>query len=152
MRRSVKSLINERVGGMHALGPDNTVGEAVGLMNRRNIGAVLVMNTDEELLGIFTERDVLRRVLESRLDPDDTRLESVMTRELFWVAPDSTVDEAMALVSERNVRHLPIMDNGRVQGVISVRDLTAAVVESRDVELAELTSYMHGSYGSHVGS
>ncbi len=150
MRRSVRNLMGERTGSLHALGPDNTVGEAVALMNRRNIGAVLIMNPAEELLGVFTERDVLRRVLESRLDPDATSLESVMTREVFWVGPESTVEDSLALVSERNIRHLPVMEDSRVLGMISVRDLTAAVVESRDLELAELTSYVHGSYGGHV--
>lgn len=147
MRRTIKQLLGNRAGSLHALGPDQAVGDAVALMNRANIGAVLIMNPEQELLGVFTERDVLRRVLENRLDPDTTKLEAVMTREVYWIAPDSAVDEAMAIVSERNIRHLPVMDGAKVLGMISVRDLTAAVVEDRELELAELTSYMHGSYG-----
>lgn len=147
MRRTIKQLLGSRTGTLHALGPDQTVSDAVSLMNRTNIGAILIMNPEQELLGVFTERDVLRRVLEGRLDPDSTSLESVMTREVFWIAPDSAVDDAMAIVSERNIRHLPVMDGNKVLGMISVRDLTAAVVEDRELELAELTSYMHGSYG-----
>ena len=151
MPRTIRNLMGARAGELHALGPDNSVRDAVALMNRRNIGAVLVMNPAEELLGVFTERDVLRRVLEPHLDPDATPLERVMTREVFWLSPDSSVDDAMAMVAERNVRHLPVMEGSRVLGMISVRDLTAAVVESRDIELAELTSYVHGSYSGHVG-
>lgn len=147
MRRTIRQLLGNRAGSLHALGPNQTVSDAVALMNRTNIGAVLVMNPEQELLGVFTERDVLRRVLENRLDPDTTPLEAVMTREVYWIAPDNAVDDAMALVSERNIRHLPVMDGANVLGMISVRDLTAAVVEDRELELAELTSYMHGSYG-----
>lgn len=150
MRRTVKSLLGPRAGNLHFLGPDNSVREAVALMNRKNVGAVLIMNPDDELLGVFTERDVLRRVLEDRLDPDVTRLEAVMTRKVYWIGPEGTVDEAMTLVNEHNVRHLPVMDQSQVLGMISVRDLTAAVVESRELELADLTSYVHGSYGGHV--
>ncbi|MDR9413019.1 MAG: CBS domain-containing protein [Spiribacter sp.] len=150
MRRTVKSLLGPRAGNLQVLGPDHTVREAVSLMNRKNIGAILVMNPDDELLGVFTERDVLRRVLEDRLDPDATALEAVMTREVFWIGPEGTVEDAMALVNEHNVRHLPVMDEAQVLGMISVRDLTAAVVENRELELADLTSYVHGSYGGHV--
>lgn len=147
MRRTIKQLLGNRAGSLHALGPDQTVSDAVALMNRTNTGAVLVMNPEQELLGVFTERDVLRRVLENRLDPYTTSLEAVMTRKVYWIAPDNAVDDAMALVSERNIRHLPVMDGAKVLGMISMRDLTAAVVEDRELELAELTSYMHGSYG-----
>ncbi len=152
MTGTIKSLLAERAGVLHGLGPQNTVVEAVALMNRRNIGAVLILTPDEQLLGVFTERDVLRRVLGEGLDPQTTPLESVMTREVFWVGPQAQVDEALAIVSERNVRHLPVMDGNRLLGMISVRDLTAAVVRDRDFKLAELTSYVHGSYGGHVGN
>ena len=147
MRRTIKQLLGNRTGSLHALGPDQTVADAVALMNRANIGAVLVMNPEQDMVGVFTERDVLRRVLKSHLDPEATRLEAVMPREVYWIAPDSAVDDAMAIVSERNIRHIPVMDGAKVLGMISVRDLTAAVVEDRELELAELTSYMHGSYG-----
>lgn len=152
MSGSIRGLLAERAGLLHALGPDATAADAVALMNRCNMGAVLVMNPDEDLLGVFTERDVLRRVLGKSLDPAATPLEAVMTREVFWVSPDAPLDEAMAIISERNVRHLPVMENHRVLGMISVRDLMAAVVRDREFKLAELTSYVHGSYGGHVGN
>ncbi|RZU98079.1 CBS domain-containing protein [Spiribacter vilamensis] len=151
MPNTMRSLLRDGSGSLQALGPDGSVADAVALMNRRNIGAVLVMTPDEALLGIFTERDVLRRVLGQRLDPAETPLESVMTREVFWIAPAATTDQALALVAQRNVRHLPVMDDQRVLGMISVRDLSAAVVRERDMEVAALTSYLHGSYGGHVG-
>ena len=151
MSNTMRSLLRDGSGALETLSPDSSVADAVALMNRCNIGAVLVMTPDEELLGVFTERDVLRRVLGERLDPVETPLESVMTREVFWIAPAATTDQALALVAERNVRHLPVMDDQRVLGVISVRDLSAAVVRERDMEVAALTSYLHGSYGGHVG-
>lgn len=151
MPNTMRSLLRGGSGGLQALGPDSSVADAVSLMNRRNIGAVLVMMPDESLLGIFTERDVLRRVLGQRLDPGETPLESVMTREVFWISPAASTDQALALVAQCNVRHLPVMDEQRVLGMISVRDLSTAVVRERDMEVAALTSYLHGSYGGHVG-
>ncbi len=152
MTGTVKTLLAERAGVLHALGPDATAAEAVALMNRHNMGAVLVMTPEQELLGVFTERDVLRRVLGEGLNPSDTSLEAVMTREVFWIGPSAPIDEAMAIVSERNIRHLPVMEEHRVLGMISVRDLMAAMVEDREFKLAELTSYVHGSYGGYVGN
>ena len=99
MRRSVKSLLAERAGQLHALAATQSVAEAVALMNRTNVGAILVLDPDQTLQGIFTERDVLRRVIENRLDIETTLLESVMTREVYWIAPDSAVEDAMAIVS-----------------------------------------------------
>lgn len=151
MRRSVKSLLAERAGQLHALAPEQTVADAVALMNRANVGAILVLDPEQTLQGIFTERDVLRRVLENRVDVDTMPIESVMTREVYCVEPNCTIDEAMALVSERNVRHLPVLEGTRVMGMVSVRDLTAAMVEVRNVELAELNSYVRGSYGGYGG-
>ncbi len=147
MTQTIKQLLAERAGHLHALGADHSVTEAVALMNRQNVGAVLVLDPDQALLGIFTERDVLRRVLEPHLDPDQTSLEQVMTRRVVWVAPDDWVDSALAMVSQHNIRHLPVMEGSRVLGMISVRDLTAAVVAAREIELADLTRYVHGRYG-----
>jgi CBS domain-containing protein len=150
MPNTMRSLLRAGNGSLQALAPESTVADAVALMNRRNIGAVLVMTPDESLLGIFTERDVLRRVLGERLDPATTPLDTVMTREVFWIGPSGTTDQALALVAERNVRHLPVMDDQHVLGMVSVRDLSAAVVRERDMEVAALTSYLHGSYTGHT--
>ncbi|WP_440995288.1 CBS domain-containing protein [Arhodomonas sp. SL1] len=146
MRRPVETILRGRPAQLHALGPQASVGEAVRLMNQHNIGAVLVLDGDQQLLGIFTERDVLRRVIEQRLDYDATPVEEVMTRKVFVIPPQTPIEDALALVDKHNCRHLPVMDGDRLHGMISIRDLTAAVVADRESEIRELTSYIAGSY------
>jgi len=151
MRTPVSTLLSGKARELHALGPDATVAEAVREMNRHDIGAVLVMDPEQQLLGIFTERDVLRRVIEQNLDHGSTPLEAVMTRKVICLRPDTPVQDALALVSSHNIRHLPVVRDERVLGMISVRDLSTALVSEREHELAELTDYIYGSYGGHAG-
>lgn len=151
MRTPVSTLLRGKSSELHALGPDATVADAVHEMNRHDIGAVLVMDPEQTLLGIFTERDVLRRVIEKNLDHAHTPLEQVMTRKVICLRPETPVQDALALVSSHNIRHLPVVENERVLGMISVRDLSTALVNEREHELAELTDYIYGSYGGHAG-
>ncbi|MCC5812131.1 MAG: CBS domain-containing protein [Ectothiorhodospiraceae bacterium] len=135
---------------VHTVQPSATVTEAVHLMNQRNIGAVAVME-GSRLAGIFTERDVLRRVIDGSMDPDQTPVSSVMTRELVVVRPQTTVGEALVLVDNKNCRHLPVVEQGRLVGMLSVRDLVGSVVHGQEHRIAELTDYIYGSYGPSVG-
>ncbi|MCC5858000.1 MAG: CBS domain-containing protein [Ectothiorhodospiraceae bacterium] len=136
---------------MHTVNPATTVTDAVHMMNQRNIGAVAVMDGGR-LAGIFTERDVLRRVIDGGMNPDSTPVAEVMTREVVVIAPDATVRDALVLVDTRNCRHLPVMDGDRLVGMLSVRDLIGAVVAGQEHRIAELTDYIYGGYGPHVGA
>ena len=115
-----------------SLPPSATVRDAARVMTERHIGAVLVA-VDGRLQGIFTERDVLARVVAAGLDPDDTVLGGVMTPNPDTIAPNDTSLEALRKMSERGYRHLPVVDGERVVGIVSIRDLYAAV----NSELAE---------------
>ncbi|MCS4503157.1 Inosine-5'-monophosphate dehydrogenase [wastewater metagenome] len=146
MRQPVRRILDRKSSQMYVLGPDASVADAVQMMNRHNIGAVLVVDPEQALLGIFTERDVLRRVIDGRLDYDRTPIEQVMTRKVFYIEPDTSVEEALTMVNERACRHLPVMEGGQLLGMISIRDLTAAVMADRDTEIQHLTGYIAGSY------
>jgi len=100
--------------------PESTVREATEMMASRSVGAVLVVDSDA-LVGIFTERDVVFRVVARGLDPDTTRLSEVMTREPKTIAPDKAFGVAMALMHENGFRHLPVIDKGVPIGVVSSR-------------------------------
>lgn len=104
------------------IGPDATLGEAAREMQRRGVGSALVMDAEERFTGIVTERDLLRAVAASR-HPDQCRVEEWMTADAITIAPDTTRDEAAAIMQERGFRHLPVVDEGRVIGVVSIRDL-----------------------------
>ncbi len=136
---------------VHVVQHSATVTEAVHVMNQRNIGAVAVMN-GERLAGIFTERDVLRRVIDGHMNADAVPVSSVMTRELVVVRPQTTVGEALVLVDNKGCRHLPVVDQGRLVGMLSVRDLIGSVVSGQEHRIAELTDYIYGSYGPSVGA
>jgi len=125
VQRNVGQLIKRGVVHLRAAA---SVREACELMATNHVGAVLVME-DGRLDGIFTERDALNRVLAARLDPDTTRIADVMTREPITLSPQTPVTEALRLMSEIGFRHLPIVDQEEVQGIISLRDFVGVELQ-----------------------
>jgi CBS domain-containing protein len=122
---------------IHAVRPDTSVTECVRLMTAEKIGALIVLD-GERLVGMFTERDALNKVLAAGLDPGNTKVAEVMTKNLIWIPPTTTVGEAMELITRRRFRHLPIVDNGKVLAVISSGDLTHWLVQDKIGEVREL--------------
>ena len=121
------SLLDDQKSIVHSVGPEVSVTECVRLMNKFRIGSLLVIANDQ-LLGIFTERDAITRVLGEGLDPDSTRVSGVMTKNPVWVTPSTTLEEAMGIVTNKRIRHLPVVEDGRVLGVVSSGDLTHRLV------------------------
>ena len=122
---------------IHSVGPDTLVTECVRLMTASKIGALIVMD-GERLIGIFTERDALNKVLAGGLDPRNTKVSAVMTKDPYCIPPTTTVDDAMKLISKRRFRHLPIVDNDKVLAVVSSGDLTHWLVKDQMGEVQEL--------------
>ena len=120
---------------------DTTVFAAVEHMNERHIGAVLVADR-EGPVGIFTERDVLMRVVARGLDPKTTRVSEVMTRNPISIRPDVTITEAMMVITERRCRHLPVIDDGGLCGLISIGDLTSWMVQDQQRTIDDLHDYI----------
>ena len=145
METQLRTLLENKPGAVLSASPEMTVAAAVAVLNARNVGALLVMN-GAELVGVFTERDVLRRVVGEHRDPDTTRVGDVMTRDLVVMRPSSTVQDAMTVVSERRFRHLPIVEEGKVVGVISAGDLNHWLIRNREVDISELVDYIKGTY------
>ena len=113
---------------LHTVPASATVGDAVALMVEQEIGAVLVMTEDELVAGIFTERDLLMRVVHAGLDAKSTPISLVMTRDVRHVSPGTTVEAAMALMHMRRHRHLLVIDGPQVYGMVSMRDLVYQIV------------------------
>ncbi|MEX0654540.1 MAG: CBS domain-containing protein [Phycisphaeraceae bacterium] len=123
--------------------PSATVLDAALLMNEHKIGCLIVLDNGC-IVGIFTERDVLRRVVARRLDPGETLVGDVMTREVVCCEPDATVDDARNVVMHRRIRHLPIVDaQGQLLGLISIGDLNAWELTGQEIELQALHEYIH---------
>ena len=129
---------------IHSVGPDALVTECVRTMSAKKIGALIVMDGGR-LVGIFTERDVLNKVLAAGLEPGRTKVSEVMTKDPFTIPPTTTVGEAMELVTKRRFRHLPIVKNGKVLAVISSGDLTHWLVKDQMGEVQELVELAVGS-------
>lgn len=127
--------------------PADTVRAAVKRMAERRIGAVLVMDGDR-LAGIFTERDVMNKVVARELDPDVTPLDAVMTHNPVTVPPDTLAMDALNLMGHRGFRHLPVVDESGVVGILSVRDLYATIQRQLEEDIAEREAFMFGAgYG-----
>jgi CBS domain-containing protein len=127
---------------LEAVTPQTSIMDAIRRMNERRIGSVLVMDGDR-LAGIFTERDVLTRVVPRRLDPTKTPVGEVMTRQPVIIPPTTTVQEAMMVVTDTRRRHLPVIgDGGKVLGMVSIGDLTRWVVRDQQRTIDDLFDYV----------
>jgi CBS domain-containing protein len=136
-RRAPLSRIFEEREAIHSVGPDTPVIECVRTMASERIGALMVID-GEKLVGIFTERDALNKVMATGLDPARTKVSDVMTMDPCRVAPTTTVGDAMELLTQRRLRYLPIVENGKVLAVASSGDLTHWLVKDQTEEVQEL--------------
>ena len=141
----ISELLTRKSAHVHSVRPDDTVRRAIETMVEHNIGAVVVLEGDR-IHGIFTERDVLRRVMLSGKPPESTRVREVMTDRLVYLASDRDVEECMAVMTSARVRHLPIVDQQRIVGIISIGDVVRHLNAEREIELRYLTDYITGRY------
>jgi len=138
----VRDLLNRKGTNIVSVSPTATVLEAARLMNDRSVGGVLVVDDGGALLGIFTERDILRRVVAAGLSPDTTKVNDVFTRDVVTTTPDTPVEECGALMSNRRVRHLPVVDAKGLHGVVTIGDLLAHRVSEHETTIQHLNSYV----------
>jgi len=130
-------MLDERRRPINSVHPDTSITESVRLMNDQNIGALLVVE-DDNLTGIFTERDALTKVLVAGIDPISTKVTEVMAKDPFCIDPSTTVEEAMGIVTSRRIWHLPILHNGKLVGIVSSGDPTHWLVQDLEGEIREL--------------
>ena len=134
---SLSDLLSGKQTTIHSVTPGICVMECVRQMNEHKIGAMLVMESDS-LLGIFTERDAVTRVLGAGLDPATTKVSEVLSKDPICVTPSTTLDEAMGIVTHQRFRHLPVVQEGKVLGMVSSGDLTHRLVQDQAGEIREL--------------
>ena len=145
MNVAISVLLRRKGGQVFSVSPDVSVLDAVNEMNRHRVGAVVVLSGGA-IAGIFTERDVLLRVLGVR-DPRATLVSEVMTREVITVDPGATVEEVAAIFTEKRCRHLPVVDQGRLAGLISIGDISRWVAANDHAEAESLKGYIAGGLG-----
>jgi CBS domain-containing protein len=138
---TVRHLLDRKGRELFSIGPDAPVLEAVRLMSERHVGALLVMR-GEELAGIVSERDYARKVVLLGRSSSDTSVSQIMSTPVVTVGLESGVEECMRLMTERRIRHLPVLERGRVIGVISIGDLVKAVIDEQQHTIEQLESYI----------
>jgi len=128
---------------VYSIGPSATVYEALTLMAEKNIGALLVME-GEKIVGMMTERDYARKVVLLARSSKDTPLRDVMTPAVIYVRPDQSTEDCMALMTQSRIRHLPVMDNGKLVGLISIGDLVKGIMSEQTFIIEQLQHYIAG--------
>ncbi len=141
---NVRDVIRKKGGEIFSLGPDATVFEAMKLMSDKNIGAVLVMDGGK-IAGIVSERDCARKVDLIGRAAKNTKVSEIMTSKVLYMEASQSVEECMAVMIDKNIRHLPVYENGTLIGVISVRDALKEVVDYQKFMISQLEHYIAGS-------
>jgi len=141
--RTVRDILNIKGNDVFAVRPDDTVFDAVRMMADKGVGAALVMD-DGKLVGIVTERDYARKIILEDKSSKTTPVSDVMTKKVLCVSPERTIDECMALMTDKRSRHLPVVDHKQVVGVVSIGDLVKAVITEQKVLIDQLQHYITG--------
>ena len=140
---TVKQILDNKGHEVFAVSPNDTVFESLQQMADKGVGALLVMDGDK-LVGIVTERDYARKVILEGKSSRDIQVEDIMTRQVLCVPPERTVDECMALMSDKRARHLPVLDHKQVIGVVSIGDLVKVVISEQRFLIDQLQHYISG--------
>lgn len=141
--RQVKHLLEAKGNAVYAIAPEAPVLDAIRTMAECGVGALLVMRGND-LVGILSERDYARKIILKGRSSKDTPVSEIMTAAPLCVGPASSVDECMRLCTDRRVRHLPVMDGGKIIGVVSIGDLVKAVIDDQALEIDQLQRYIAG--------
>ena len=143
MTTIVKQLLQSKGSVVWSVGPDTTVYEALQLMAEKNVGALLVLEADK-LKGIISERDYARKViLEEKLSMN-VPVSEIMTSTVYCVNPESSIEECMAIMTEKRIRHLPVLENERIVGVVSIGDVVKAIISHQEFMIEQLQNYIVG--------
>ena len=142
--KTVNQLLQTKGHEVWSVTPEILVFDALRLMADKNVGALLVREGDK-LVGIFSERDYARKVILKGKASKDTPVKEVMSLQVFYVRPAQTIEECMALMTDRRIRHLPVLENNNVVGVISIGDVVKAIISEQEFTIKQLETYITGS-------
>jgi CBS domain-containing protein len=141
--KTVAELLKVRPARVVSVTPEQTVLEAIKVLAAEDIGAAIVM-TGDRLAGIFSERDYTRKVILKGRSSESTRVEEIMTANVVVVSPRTKARECMALMTQKNIRHLPVVEEGRVIGMVSIRDIVSDIIADQDFTIEQLEHYISG--------
>jgi CBS domain-containing protein len=142
---SIRFILENKGCDVWSLSSDASVYEAIQLMSEKQVGALLVME-DNYLVGFISERDYARKVILQGRSSRDTQVREIMTSPVMTVSPSQTIDECMRIMTENRIRHLPVVEHGRVAGIVSIGDLVRWTISSQEETIHQLHSYIAGAY------
>jgi CBS domain-containing protein len=141
---TVRDLLDRKGRNVFAVGPEAPVYRALKLMSEKRVGALMVLDDDRHLIGVVSERDYARKVALEGKSSKDTPVRDIMTTKLFCVAPKDDIEQCMALMTEKSVRHLPVLDGERLDGVISIGDVVKSMLSQQEFIIEQLEHFIHG--------
>ncbi len=141
---NVTELLNSKKSEIISVSPDANVFDALLVMSEKNIGAVLVTE-NKKLVGILSERDYARKMILAGKASKETKVKEIMTSNVICVHPEQSIQECMAIMSSKHIRHLPVMENGELAGIISIRDIMDSIIAEKEFTIKQLENYISGS-------
>lgn len=144
--KTVRDVLKEKGNQVWSISAETSVHDALKLMAEKGIGALVVLDA-EDVVGIFSERDYAREVELKGRTSRNTSVGDIMTRKVIYIEPDNTVEECMAVMTHKRIRHLPVMDEGRLVGLVSIGDIVKAVISEQQFMIQQLEHYITGAMG-----
>ena len=140
---TVRKILGRKGSGVWTIGPQKTAYEALQLMADKDIGALLVVD-GESIVGIFSERDYARKVILKGKSSKSTFVAELMSTPVFYIEPDKTIEDCMALMTAKRMRHLPVLDKGALMGMVSIGDVVNALITEQKIAIRDLENYISG--------
>ena len=146
---TVKQILETKGSETYNVNPGATVFEALQIMADKDCGALMVLDSDGKLVGMFSERDYARKIILRGKSSKETLVEDYMTTELTTANPESTTLELMAVMTNKHVRHIPVLDHNKLAGVVSIGDVVSAIIREQDITIKDLEKYITSSGYGH---
>jgi CBS domain-containing protein len=140
----ISAVLFRKTSSLWTVSPDSTVYDAIKLMSEKNIGALMVMTADKRLVGMFTERDYSRKIALQGKTSKETLVSEIMVSNVITVTGEDTVEECMRLMTDKRVRHLPVVKDGKVVGIVSIGDLVNWIISTQDATIEQMERYIAG--------
>jgi CBS domain-containing protein len=146
MKTTVAQILQRKGSEVWSVSPDTLVYKALQSMQDKGVGALVVTEEGGKVAGIISERDYARKVILEGRSSRETFSSQIMTTELWVVKPETTVDECISLMTEKRVRHLPVLDKGKLVGLVSIGDVVKSIIKEQRIEIQYLNEYIMGKY------
>lgn len=143
---SVRNILNKKGRNVWTISPEATVYQGLEMMADKNVGALVVVDNNGKVVGIFSERDYARKIILKGKSSVNTSIGDLMVKDVIYVTPETTIDECMALMSEKHIRHLPVIKDDDLFGIISIGDVVNHIIKQQKFKIRELEKYITGGY------